>query len=166
MQKSGQRARPSSGRTQAPCPPVRYARVCEFVTSRTGRNRHPVTPKQFAIVLEEWSAKGGAPPESIPHDYAITTAEEVNAVCRALSSNHIYAVDSIKTPALDNLLVFLQSVETPVASSVFRDKGLPLLRRILTDALDGPRVADSEDRVAGRRSPVPCENLDDVPTEG
>jgi hypothetical protein len=83
-----------------------------------------------------------------PHDYAITTAEEVNAVCRALSSNHIYAVDSIKTPALDNLLVFLQSVETPVASSVFRDKGLPLLRRILSDALDGPRVADSEDRVA------------------
>jgi hypothetical protein len=60
-----------------------------------------MTPKQFVIVLDEWSAKGGALPESIPHDYAITTAEEANAVCRALASNHIYAVDSIKTPALD-----------------------------------------------------------------
>jgi hypothetical protein len=68
-----------------------------------------------------------------------------------------YAVDSIKTPALDNLLVFLQSVETQEASSVFRDKGLPLLRRILTDALDGPRVADSEDRVAEEsRADAPC----------
>jgi AICAR transformylase/IMP cyclohydrolase PurH len=52
-----------------------------------------MTPKQFVIVLDEWSAKGGALPESIPHDYAITTAEEANAVCRALSSNHVYAVD-------------------------------------------------------------------------
>jgi hypothetical protein len=73
-----------------------------------------MTPKQFAIVLDEWSTKGGALPESIPHDYAITTAEEANAVCRALPSNHIYAVGSIKTPALDKLLAFLQSVETQV----------------------------------------------------
>jgi hypothetical protein len=113
-----------------------------------------MTPKEFVTVLDEWTIKGGALPEGIPHDYVITTVDEATAVCRALSSGHIYAISSIGLPALHGLLAFFQSVETDEACAVFRGKGLPLLRKILSDGLNGAQVADSEDRAAeeGRRA--------------
>ena len=107
-----------------------------------------MTPKEFVTVLDEWSANGGIFSEGISHDYVITTEEEANAVCRALSSGHMYAIDSSKLPTLHRLLAFFQSVKTKEAGNVFRDRGLPLLRKVLTDALDGPRAADTEDRAA------------------
>jgi hypothetical protein len=106
-----------------------------------------MTPK-VVTVLDEWITKGGALPEGIPHDYVITTVDEANANCRALSSGLIYAINSIRLPALHGLLAFLQSAETDEARSVFRGKGLPFLRRILSDALDRTRVADGDDRPA------------------
>ena len=48
-----------------------------------------MTPKEFVTVLDEGRANGGALSEDIPHDYAITTAEEVNTICRVLSSPHV-----------------------------------------------------------------------------
>ena len=110
-----------------------------------------MTPKEFVTVLDEWSANGGIFSEGISHDYVITTEEEANAVCRALSSGHMYAIDSSKLPTLHRLLAFFQSVKTKEAGNVFRDRGLPLLRKVLTDALDGPRAADTEDRAAEER---------------
>jgi hypothetical protein len=70
-----------------------------------------MTPKEFVTVLDEGRANGGALSEDIPHDYVITTAEEVNAICRVHSSGHMYVIDSIKLPALHRLLAFFQSVE-------------------------------------------------------
>jgi hypothetical protein len=55
-----------------------------------------MTPKELVTVLDEWITKGGALPEGIPHDYVITTVDEANAVCRALSSGNIYAINSIR----------------------------------------------------------------------
>ena len=123
-----------------------------------------MTPKEFVTVLDEGRANGGALSEDIPHDYVITTAEEVNAICRGLSSGHMYVIDSIKLPTLHRLLAFSQSVEAKEAANVFRDKGLPLLRKILTDVLDRPGGRHPRSRRGkSQQSLVPCENIGDVP---
>src|SRR5262249_51370947 len=127
------------------CHPLRCTRPC---SESANRGRHHMTPKEFVTVLDEWSANGGIFSEGVSHDYVITTAEEANAVCRALSTGHMCAIDGSKLPTLHRLLAFFQSVKTKEAGNAFRDRGLPLLRKVLTDALDGPRAADTEDRAA------------------
>jgi len=115
-----------------------------------GRNR-VMRPKKFVSVLDAWSAKGGEFPDSIPHRHKITTGAEAEAVCRALCSAHIYAPNSIGTPALLDLAAFFQLAEATEAESVFRYQGLPLLRRILSDALADVTENDVTDKPVTQR---------------
>jgi hypothetical protein len=108
-------------------------------------------PKKFVGVLDAWSAKGGEFPDLIPHRHKITTGAEVEAVCRALCSAHIYAPNSIGTPALFDLAAFFQDAETTEAENVFRCQGLPLLRRILSDALADLTENDATDEPVAQR---------------
>jgi hypothetical protein len=108
-----------------------------------------MTPREFVGILDEWGAAGGAFPKPIAHDYAITTAPEAAAVCRALATPRIFAAGGLETPALNKLVAFFQSAETKEAADTFRDQGLPLLRRILSDALD--QTADSPAKDSGEQ---------------
>jgi hypothetical protein len=65
-----------------------------------------MTPREFVGILDEWGAAGGAFPQPIAYDYAITTAAEAEAVCRALATPHIYAVGGLEVPALNKLVAF------------------------------------------------------------
>jgi hypothetical protein len=110
-----------------------------------------MTPEEFVRVLDEWCVKGGTFPEEIPRRYDVTTAGEAEAVCRALVSNHIYAVNSIKTPAFFNLAAYFQGVEAKKAEDIFRDRGLPLLRQVLSAALNDTPELDMNDYGVSRR---------------
>jgi hypothetical protein len=107
-------------------------------------------PKKFVGVLDRWVADGGAFPEIISGGHRITTAAEAEAVCRALCSKHIYTPNSIQTPALFDLAAYFQNVEGAEAEDVLRCQGLPLLRRILSDAMEDT-TCDMTDYGVGRR---------------
>jgi hypothetical protein len=97
--------------------------------------------EKFVSALDAWSVKGGA----FPGDRArgVSTTAEAEAVCRALCSKHIYTPNCIQSPALHDLAAFFQYVESDEAEGVFRTKGLPLLRRILTAAMDDVTERDT-----------------------
>lgn len=104
-----------------------------------------VAPDEFVEVLDEWREKGGTTLERIPTDHKVTTLDEVHGLCRALSSPHIYVVNSIKTPALYYLLAFFHYTESIAAIDVLRVEGLPLLRRIVSAELDNPQIDNADD---------------------
>ncbi len=108
-----------------------------------------MTPEEFVHVLEEWSTVGGSFPRFAAHD--IATAAEAEAVCNALASPHVYAVNGIEMPALFDLAAFFQSVEAREAFDIFRDRGLPVLRRILRDALNRPPETGEDDWAVTQR---------------
>ena len=103
-----------------------------------------MTPTEFVAVLDAWSAKGGRFPDISSRPYRITTADEAEAVCRALLSKHIYAVNSIQSPALHDLVAFFNFAKTKAATHVLRHKGLDILRRIFREALDQPPKGDPD----------------------
>lgn len=102
-----------------------------------------MTSNELVAILNEWSATGGNLLDSLPTHHSVTTAQEADAICRALGSAHIYqTINSIQTPALHSLAALCQSIESEEAARILRDNGLRHVRRILVDALDHPDATD------------------------
>jgi hypothetical protein len=102
-----------------------------------------MAPDKFIALVDAWIAKGGQFHD--PDKYAITTAAEVDAICRALDSQHIFAANSIHTPAFFYLTAYLHHAKTKVAVDAFRAKGLDRLRRIFNRLLDQPTIPEEKD---------------------
>lgn len=98
----------------------------------------PLTPEQFIAALDGWSASGGSFPEDIPLEHVVATADEAQAVCRALRSAHVQTTDSIGVPALHNLAAYFQSAQSPATAKVLKAWGAPILRDLLTKAFAQP----------------------------
>jgi hypothetical protein len=81
----------------------------------------------------------------------ITTPDEVDAICRGLDSGHIFAANSIHTPAFFYLAAYFHYAKTEAAVDAVRSRGLNRLRRIFRDLLDQPTNFDERDRVLDER---------------
>src|SRR5258708_2025288 len=107
-------------------------------------------PQEFIEIVDKWTSTGGPFPKLAAHD--VTTVAEAEAVCRAVASPHVDDAGKYGQLALFDLMSFFQSSESEEASFHFRDHGLPILRRILTDALDQESRCDVDDEnLAARR---------------
>jgi hypothetical protein len=104
-----------------------------------------MTAEQFIAFVDAWIAKGGALRD--PDRHFITTVAEVDAICRALDSEHIFAANSIHTPAYFSLAAYLHYPKTQAAADAVRAKGLDCLRRVYTDLLDQPTYPEEGDFV-------------------
>jgi hypothetical protein len=106
-------------------------------------------PQAFIDHLDRWTKEGGRLPLVGPHD--LTTVAEAQALCRAVASPHVYMPNQFGAPALFDLMGFFQASETQEATRHLRDHGLPILRRILIDAVDGQN-GKGEDEVERRKT--------------
>jgi hypothetical protein len=108
-----------------------------------------MTPKEFVALVDAWSATGGEFSGADRH--VITTPDEVDAICRGLDSGHIFAANSIHTPAFFYLAAYFHYAKTEAAVDAVRSRGLNRLRRIFRDLLDQPTNFDERDRVLDER---------------
>ena len=69
-----------------------------------------MTPKEFVALVDAWSATGGEFSGADRH--VITTPDEVDAICRGLDSGHIFAANSIHTPAFFYLAAYFHYAKT------------------------------------------------------
>ena len=96
----------------------------------------------LARAFNAWTKLGvSSPLPSSPH-YKLRTVAEAKAFCRALASPNIYARYPSGRIVLFDLLAFFQSIESEEAKRYLRDRGLPILRRILTRALQERSATD------------------------
>ena len=77
-----------------------------------------MTPDEFIAFVDAWIAKGGEFRD--PEKHNITTAAEVDAICRALDSVHIFAANCIHTPAFFCLAVYFHYAKTKAAIEAVR----------------------------------------------
>ncbi len=108
-----------------------------------------MTPKEFVALVDNWSATGGEFRD--PDRHVITTPAEVDAICRGLDSDHIFAANSIHTPAFFYLAAYFHYAETDAAVDAVRTRGLDRLRRIFNDLLDQPTNFGERDYVLVHR---------------
>jgi hypothetical protein len=107
-----------------------------------------MAPEEFVAFVDAWSMNGGTFRD--PDKHVITTVAEVDAVCHGLDSEHIFAGNSIHTPAFFYLAAHFHYARKDAVEAV-RTKGLHRLRRILNDLLDQPTQFDEQDRVLSER---------------
>jgi hypothetical protein len=107
-----------------------------------------MTPQDFIDCLDGWTRNGGPFPRIGPHE--LTRVAEAQALCRATASPHIYTAGDYGRLALFDLMDFFQASETRESTYHLRDHGLPILRRILTDAFH--RESDEDKGARDRRS--------------
>ena len=98
-----------------------------------------MTPDEFIAALDKWSANGGAVSVA---EHEITTAEEAEAVFRALRSKHILAAGPFPGAPLKRVAGFFIT-KSQAAREHLRKAGLPLLRNILENALSGDTPANA-----------------------
>jgi hypothetical protein len=108
-----------------------------------------MTPKEFVALVDAWSVTGGQFRD--PDRHAITTPAEVDAICRGLDSDHIFAANSIHTAAFFYLAAFFHYAKTAAAVESVRTEGLDRLRRIFNELLDQPTNFDERDHVLVHR---------------
>jgi hypothetical protein len=108
-----------------------------------------MTPKEFVALLDAWRVTGGEFRD--PDRHVITTAAEVDAICRGLDSDHIFAANSVHTPAFFYLAAFFHYAKTAVAVDAVRTRGLDRLRQIFVELLDQPTNFDERDYVLVHR---------------
>ena len=101
-----------------------------------------MTPKEFVALLDAWRVTGGEFRD--PDRHLITTAAEVDAICRGLDSDHIFAANSVHTPAFFYLAAFFHYAKTAVAVDAVRTRGLDRLRQIFVELQDQPTKARSD----------------------
>jgi hypothetical protein len=108
-----------------------------------------MTPEEFATLVDAWSLTGGEFRD--PDRHMITTPAEVDAICRGLDSDYIFAANSIHTPAFFYLAAYFHYAKTEAAVDAVRTSGLDRLRRIFRHLLDQPTNFDAQDHVLVER---------------
>jgi hypothetical protein len=98
----------------------------------------------LARAFKAWTKLGISSPLPSSAQYRLRTVAEGKAFCLALSSPNIYARYASGRIVLFDLLAFFQRAETEEAKLYLRDRGLPILRRILTQALQERSATDAE----------------------
>lgn len=97
----------------------------------------------LARAFKAWTKLGVSSPLPSSTLYPLKTVAEAKAFCRALASPNIYARYASGRMVLFDLLTFFQDTKSEEAKRYLRDRGLPVLRRILTRALQERGAADA-----------------------
>ena len=105
-----------------------------------------MTPEQFVATLDEWTARGGEFPDHAFDRHYLTTADEANAVVRALTDGDLnYSAGKLPTPNLHDVVALLQNTYSPEVDDVFQRFAMPQLRRIVREGLKLKLTPSSSD---------------------